>query len=142
MSTTAPEEPSATAAVVADSSSEQVPAAAAKAPAPAPSGEDADADADVEMADSPPLPPKHTPATPGPRAARLQQLFATTLRHTLDKVSRDNFGACFPTVAARAPGTLEFVQRQMVERLRGLCEVFPLPFILYLAIPNDGVMQW
>ncbi|KAK4455936.1 Nnf1-domain-containing protein [Podospora aff. communis PSN243] len=40
----------------------------------------------------------------------------------MDKVNRDNFGACFPTVAAKAPGTLEFVQRQMVERLRGLCE--------------------
>ena len=73
---------------------------------------------------SPPLPPKHTPITPGPRASRLQDLFSTTLRHTLDKVNgSDNFGACFPTISAKAPGTLEFVRRQMVERLRGLCEV-------------------
>ncbi|KAJ4304182.1 hypothetical protein N0V88_001794 [Collariella sp. IMI 366227] len=57
---------------------------------------------------------------PGPRAARLQTLFASTAKHTLDKISKDNFGACFPTVAAKAPGTLEFVQRQMVERLGGL----------------------
>ncbi|EGO58264.1 hypothetical protein NEUTE1DRAFT_122534 [Neurospora tetrasperma FGSC 2508] len=60
--------------------------------------------------------------TPGPRATRLQQLFSTTLRHTLDKISRDNFAACYPTIAARAPGTLEFVQRQMVERLGVQCD--------------------
>ncbi|KAL1843695.1 hypothetical protein VTJ49DRAFT_395 [Mycothermus thermophilus] len=60
------------------------------------------------------------PIIPGPRASRLQKLFATTAKHTLDKISRDNFAACFPTVAHRAPGTLEFVQRQMVERLGGL----------------------
>ncbi|KAK0753334.1 Nnf1-domain-containing protein [Schizothecium vesticola] len=85
---------------------------------------EADGDGDQEL-ESPPLPPVPVPAVvvPGPRAARLQQLFASTLHHTLDKVVRGgNFGACFPTVAARAPGTLEFVQRQMVDRLRGLCE--------------------
>ena len=87
----------------------------------------ADPSADAEDREaSPPLPERHTPVTPGPRAARLQDLFATTLRHTVDKVSRDNFAACFPTVAAKAPGTLEFVQRQMVERLKGLCQVFLL----------------
>ncbi|KAH6624610.1 Nnf1-domain-containing protein [Chaetomium sp. MPI-SDFR-AT-0129] len=64
--------------------------------------------------DQPPIP------TPGPRAARLQALFASTARHTLDKISKENFEACFPTMSARAPGTLEFVQRQMVERLGGL----------------------
>ncbi|KAL2137166.1 hypothetical protein VTI74DRAFT_7713 [Chaetomium olivicolor] len=57
---------------------------------------------------------------PGPRAARLQELFASTAKHTLDKISKENFAACFPTIAAKAPGTLEFVQRQMVERLGGL----------------------
>ncbi|KAK4156743.1 Nnf1-domain-containing protein [Chaetomidium leptoderma] len=57
------------------------------------------------------------PPTPGPRAARLQTLFASTAKHTLDKISKENFEACFPTVAGRAPGTLEFVQRRMVERL-------------------------
>ncbi|KAK1826266.1 Nnf1-domain-containing protein [Podospora conica] len=90
-------------------------------PTPQPQSE-ADGDGDPE---SPPLPPKPVPAVvvPGPRAARLQQLFASTLQHTLDKVVRGgNFGACFPTVAARAPGTLEFVQRQMMDRLKGLCE--------------------
>jgi len=72
--------------------------------------------------------------TPGPRATRLQELFAATLKRTLDKISRDNFGSCFPTVAAKAPGTLEFVQRQMVERLRGLCEVSFSFFLSFLQI--------
>ncbi|KAK4123376.1 Nnf1-domain-containing protein [Parathielavia appendiculata] len=63
---------------------------------------------------------KTPPPAPGPRAARLQALFASTAKHTLDKINKDNFAACFPTVAAKAPHTLEFVQRQMVERLGGL----------------------
>jgi kinetochore protein NNF1 len=77
--------------------------------------------------DPPPPPPQETaaaaPIAPGPRAARLQALFASTAKHTLDKINQDNFAACFPTIAARAPGTLEFVQRQMVERLGGLWNV-------------------
>jgi hypothetical protein len=104
-----------------------------------PSEADGDGHQDPE---SPPLPPVPVPAVvvPGPRAARLQQLFASTLHHTLDKVVRgDNFGACFPTVAARAPGTLEFVQRQMVDRLRGLCEVCILFFVFFLFLVGMGV---
>ncbi|KAK3313528.1 Nnf1-domain-containing protein [Apodospora peruviana] len=72
--------------------------------------------------ESPPLPEKHLAVTPGPRATRLQELFASTLKHTLDKINRDNFAACYPTVATRAPGTLEFVQRQMVGRLGTQCD--------------------
>lgn len=110
---------------------QQRPESSQQQPQPTPQPQ-SDPDADP---DSPPLPPAPVPAVvvPGPRAARLQQLFASTLHHTLDKVVRGgNFGACFPTVAARAPGTLEFVQRQMVDRLRGLCEVcfFLIPFFL------------
>ncbi|EGS20759.1 uncharacterized protein CTHT_0025950 [Thermochaetoides thermophila DSM 1495] len=62
------------------------------------------------------------PPVPGPRAARLQALFAQTVKHTLDKINKDNFASCFPTMAVKAPGTLEFVRRQMVERLGGLWE--------------------
>jgi hypothetical protein len=76
--------------------------------------------------DSPPLPSKHTATTPGPRAARLQELFASTMTHTLNKVSWENFASCYPTIAANAPGTLKAVQRQMVERLRELCNVSEL----------------
>jgi kinetochore protein NNF1 len=60
---------------------------------------------------------------PGPKASRLQALFATTAKHTLDKINKENFASCFPTVANKAPGTLEFVQRQMVERLGNLWTV-------------------
>ncbi|KAK4252080.1 Nnf1-domain-containing protein [Corynascus novoguineensis] len=70
-----------------------------------------------------PAPPP--PPVPGPRAARLQALFATTAKHTLDKINKDNFGACFPTISQKAPGTLEFVQRQMVERLGSLWNYKP-----------------
>ena len=52
---------------------------------------------------SPPLPTRHTPVTPGPRAARLQKLYGETLHHALAKVAAwDNFAGCYPTVAARA----------------------------------------
>lgn len=119
---------------------QQQPESSQQQPQPQPTPEpQSDADADP---DSPPLPPAPVPAVviPGPRAARLQQLFASTLHHTLDKVVRGgNFGACFPTVAARAPGTLEFVQRQMVDRLRGLCEVcfFLIPFFFEVLFCGD-----
>jgi len=85
--------------------------------------------------DSPPLPARHTAVTPGPKAARLQELFASSLAHTLAKISWDNFAACYPTIAARAPGTLKHVQKQMVDRLGQLCNVRlgpPLPFPSHL----------
>lgn len=83
-------------------------------------GDDNDDDAPPA---SPPLPSKHTAVTPGPRAARLQDVFADRLRRTLDRVSWPNFAACYPTMAANAPATLQFVQRQMVERLGAQCQV-------------------
>ncbi|KAK4135284.1 Nnf1-domain-containing protein [Trichocladium antarcticum] len=77
--------------------------------------------ADAEPSSTPtPAPESAAAPIPGPRAARLQALFASTAKHTLDKINKDNFASCFPTIATKAPGTLEFVQRQMVERLGGL----------------------
>jgi kinetochore protein NNF1 len=67
--------------------------------------------------------PAATPVVPGPRATRLQQLFASVAKRTLDKIDADNFGACFPTIRDKAPRTLEAVQRQMVERLGSLWNV-------------------
>ncbi|KAK4458427.1 Nnf1-domain-containing protein [Cladorrhinum samala] len=59
--------------------------------------------------------------TPGPRATYLQNLFSQASKHTLDKLSSPaNFASCFPTIASKAPGTLDNVQRQMVDRLGGL----------------------
>jgi hypothetical protein len=72
---------------------------------------------------SPPLPQRHTPLTPGPRASMFQDMLNSTLSHTLGKVNYDNFAACYPTIATRAPSTLKAVQKQMVERLGTLCKV-------------------
>ncbi|KAI0180845.1 Nnf1-domain-containing protein [Hypoxylon sp. FL1284] len=71
---------------------------------------------------SPPLPSRHTAVTPGPRASRFQDLLASSLSHALGKISWDNFAACYPTVAAQAPGVLRAVQKQMVDRLGALCK--------------------
>ncbi|RYO83300.1 hypothetical protein DL766_007864 [Monosporascus sp. MC13-8B] len=59
---------------------------------------------------------------PGPRASRFQAVLDSSLSHTLAKISWDNFAACYPTIAAQAPGTLRAVQRQMVDRLGVLCK--------------------
>lgn len=71
---------------------------------------------------SPPLPPKPVALTPGPRAARLEEVFRDRLRHTLSKLSYNNVAACYPTIAARAPATLRAVQGQMVSLLGSRCE--------------------
>lgn len=73
--------------------------------------------------DSPPLPTRHTAVTPGPRAARFQKLYAECLAHTLAKVSWDNFAACYPTIAAQAPGKLVHIQSQVVARIADMCNV-------------------
>ncbi|KAK3692950.1 Nnf1-domain-containing protein [Podospora appendiculata] len=95
--------------------------AALEAPATTTAAATTEPSSDPDPPESPPLPSKHTAATPGPRAVRFHDVFSSTLKHTLDKISRVNFAACYPTIAARAPGTLEFVQRQMVDRLGAQC---------------------
>lgn len=72
---------------------------------------------------SPPLPEPHKAVAPGPRAARLQQLFESSLGHMLSKVSWENLEGCYPTVAAGAPGMLRGVRKTMVERLEAMCKV-------------------
>ncbi|KAI1384714.1 Nnf1-domain-containing protein [Hypoxylon trugodes] len=71
---------------------------------------------------SPPLPARHTPVTPGPRASRFQAVLDSSLKHTLGKISWDNFAACYPTVAEKSPAVLRAVQKQMVDRLGALCK--------------------
>ncbi|EFY98906.1 Nnf1 domain protein [Metarhizium robertsii] len=61
-------------------------------------------------------------AKPGPRALRLQEIYAASLARTLDKLSYDNVAPCYPTIARRASPVLRQVQAQMVERLRDKCE--------------------
>ncbi|KAH0528520.1 hypothetical protein TsFJ059_003374 [Trichoderma semiorbis] len=62
------------------------------------------------------------PVVLGPRASRLQELYAQSLKRTLGKLKWDNFAACYPTVASRAEPVLKQVQAQMVEKLGEKCE--------------------
>ncbi|RFU75183.1 hypothetical protein TARUN_7083 [Trichoderma arundinaceum] len=66
--------------------------------------------------------PPQAPVVAGPRAARLQELYAQSLRRTLGKLKWDNFAACYPTVAKRAEPVLKQVQAQMIEKLGEKCE--------------------
>ncbi|KAI1082198.1 Nnf1-domain-containing protein [Whalleya microplaca] len=86
----------------------------------APTAEDASSNPPAPA--SPPLPARHTPLTPGPRASRFQDVLNSSLSHTLGKISYDNFAACFPTIAVQAPNMLKAVQKQMVDRLGALCK--------------------
>ncbi|KAK7418860.1 hypothetical protein QQX98_003722 [Neonectria punicea] len=76
----------------------------------------------AETPASPPLPPRHTAVTPGPRAARLQELYAQRLKRTMGKLAWENFAGCYPTVAKKAEGVLRQVQGQMVDKLGEKCE--------------------
>jgi kinetochore protein NNF1 len=84
----------------------------------------------------PSQPPADAPSTqdqqqpeqprPGPRASRLQEIYAESLNRTLAKVGWNNFAGCFPTIAKRAEPVLRQVQEQMVSRLNDKCTVrFP-----------------
>lgn len=93
---------------------------------------------DAEIVDppaSPPLPKPHTAITPGPRAARLQELYAQCLQRTLSKLGWENVAGCYPTVAGRAEGVLRQVQGQMVEKLGGKCEV---SFVEFQCLDEEG----
>ncbi|KAL8370186.1 hypothetical protein RB595_000532 [Gaeumannomyces hyphopodioides] len=70
---------------------------------------------------SPPLPTRHTAVTPGARAKALQDVFDGALARTLARLEWDNFAACYPTVAARAPNSLRSVQQRVVSLLRDKC---------------------
>ncbi|KAM0299564.1 hypothetical protein ACHAPM_007608 [Fusarium culmorum] len=71
---------------------------------------------------SPPLPQRHTAVSPGPRAARLQELYARSLKKTLGKAGWQNVAGCYPTIAKRAEGVLRQIQGQMVDKLSEKCE--------------------
>ncbi|KAJ6446612.1 mind kinetochore complex component protein [Purpureocillium lavendulum] len=76
-----------------------------------------------QQQDSPPAPARHTPVSPGPRAARLHDIYAQALGHTLRRLAAwDSFAGCYPTVAARAEPVLRQVQGQMVDKMREKCE--------------------
>ncbi|KKP01582.1 hypothetical protein THAR02_06330 [Trichoderma harzianum] len=81
-----------------------------------PEGPNTDAQAETQQHQS------QQPVVPGPRASRLQELYAQSLKRTLGKLKWDNFAACYPTVASRAEPVLKQIQAQMVEKLGEKCE--------------------
>ncbi|KAF4465995.1 Kinetochore-associated NNF1 [Fusarium albosuccineum] len=90
---------------------------------PADEAQDNDANEnDQEAPASPPLPQRHTAVSPGPRAARLQELYARSLKKTLGKIGWDNVAGCYPTIAKRSEGLLKQVQQQMVQKMGEKCE--------------------
>ncbi|KAI0166616.1 Nnf1-domain-containing protein [Xylariaceae sp. FL1272] len=91
-------------------------------PEPSQAQNDAQQPSSEQTPASPPLPQRHTVITPGTRATQLQKIYEKVLSGTLNKISWDNFAACYPTIAAQAPATLRLVQGQMVDRLRSLCK--------------------
>ena len=64
--------------------------------------------------------PSHPPPTasaPGPRAAAIQKLYADAIAHILRTCSYNNFASCFPTAAARVPGSVADLHRQFITHL-------------------------
>ncbi|KAJ4141502.1 hypothetical protein NW768_000715 [Fusarium equiseti] len=106
------------------SESQTEPPTQAEAPQEAPQQqqEGAEQQTEQEPPASPPLPQRHTAVSPGPRAARLQELYARSLKKTLGKIGWENVAGCYPTVAKRAEGVLKQVQGQMVDKLGEKCE--------------------
>ncbi|PWY86351.1 MIND kinetochore complex component Nnf1 [Aspergillus sclerotioniger CBS 115572] len=64
-----------------------------------------------------PPPPAPVALTPGPRAAKLQEIFDKALVRTLRANSYANFSGCFPTPAKHVPASLESVWRQLNAKL-------------------------
>lgn len=66
-----------------------------------------------------PSPPPQAPiaSTPGPRAAALIQLYEKTLNSTLHGISYESFSACFPSISASAPASLQHMHSAFISRL-------------------------
>lgn len=73
--------------------------------------------------DQPQQPEQQEEEQPGPRAARLQEIYARSLKKTLSKLDWDNFAGCYPTIAKRAEPVLKQVQEKMVDNLSQKCDV-------------------
>jgi kinetochore protein NNF1 len=69
-----------------------------------------------EASPSPP-PPAPTASTPGPRAAAFIQLYESALANTLRSISYESFSACFPSISASAPASLQHMHSAFISRL-------------------------
>jgi kinetochore protein NNF1 len=90
-----------------------------------------------------PSPPPEAPiaSTPGPRAARLQKVFAGALSSSIKANSYANFSACFPTPATYCPTALEGVWKQLNARLEEEC-TRDFEKILEERSVVEGLNQW
>ncbi|RMZ87624.1 hypothetical protein DV736_g5146, partial [Chaetothyriales sp. CBS 134916] len=94
-----------------------------------------------ESASLSPPPEAPTANTPGPRAARLQKVFAGALSSSLQSNSYANFSACFPTPAKYCPTALEGVWKQLNQRLEEECKR-DFDKILEERSVVEGLNQW
>ncbi|KAL6870025.1 hypothetical protein ACO1O0_001360 [Amphichorda felina] len=78
-------------------------------------------DPDPDTQQDAPQEPDQPQVTPGPRAARFNDLYGQALNHTLGKLAWDNLATCYPTIAQRAEPVLRQVQAQMVGKLGDKC---------------------
>ncbi|RMZ85279.1 hypothetical protein DV738_g173, partial [Chaetothyriales sp. CBS 135597] len=90
-----------------------------------------------------PSPPPEAPTTntAGPRAARLQRVFAGALSSSIQSNSYANFSACFPTPAKYCPTALEGVWKQLNQRLQDECKR-DFDKILEERSVVEGLNQW
>ncbi len=70
---------------------------------------------------------------PGPRATRLQELYALSVKKTLSKLDWDNFAGCYPTIAKRAEPVLKEVQERTVASLGQRCNVCSPSHLSYVG---------
>lgn len=63
----------------------------------------------------PPKPP--TASTPGPRATAFVQVYDSALESTLRSISYNSFSACFPSISASAPASLQHMHSAFISRL-------------------------
>ncbi|KAJ4522552.1 hypothetical protein HRR78_000039 [Exophiala dermatitidis] len=88
-----------------------------------------------------PAPEAPVAATPGPRAAALQKVFAGALSSSIKANSYANFSSCFPTPAKYCPTALEGVWRQLNARLEEEC-TRDFEKILEERRVVEGLNQW
>lgn len=88
-----------------------------------------------------PAPQAPVAAAPGPRAAKLNQVFTGALSSSLKANSYANFSACFPTPARYCPTALEGVWKQLNTRLEEECQR-DFEKILAERSVVEGLNQW
>jgi hypothetical protein len=64
-----------------------------------------------------PAPAPPLPSAPGPRASRIQKLYADAIDHILKTCNYPNFASCFPTPAREVPQSMKHLHESFCEKL-------------------------